>query len=130
MVTKIAAQKEIAEAKKQPQLPRMWDWLAFAIFLIMVLWVIRVPSTADYLTAIGVPGDIIVLVHKAATVFLGAISGMWCDRSAFPYGRPDRLVDPNEDGKWELEEAILFTGACLRRVGIMVGFMFSFGLAL
>ncbi len=127
---KVAADKEIAEAKKQPQLPRMWDWALFAAFLVAVLWFIRVPSMADYLAAIGVPGDIVVLVHKAATVFLGAISGMWCDRSAFPYGRPDRLVDPDEDGEWSAAEAVLFSGACLRRVGVMIGFMLAFGLAL
>lgn len=129
-VEKGAAVKEVAEAKKQPQLPRMWGWMILSACLIAALWVIRVPSMADYLTAKGVPGDIIVLVHKAATIVLGAVGGMYLDRSAFPYGRPDRLVDPNEDGAWEIEEAVVFTGACIRRAIVMSAFMFAAGLAL
>lgn len=129
-MSKVAAEKEVAEAKNQPQLPRMWGWMILSVSLVAVLWVIRVPSTADYLAAIGVPGDMIVLVHKAATIVLGAVGGMYLDRSAFPYGRPDRLVDPNEDGAWEIEEAVVFTGACIRRAIVMSAFMFAAGLAL
>ncbi len=127
---KTAAIKEVAAAKKQPQLPRMWEWHLFSAALVAVLWLIRVPSTADYLAAIGVPGDIIVLIHKAATIALGAVGGMALDRSAFPYGRPDRLVDPNEDGVWSLAEAVLFTGACIRRAIVMSSLMFASGLTL
>lgn len=146
MIKATAAQKEVTEAKREPQIPRMWDWILFAIFLVAVLWIIRTPSFLGRLIGIeivddgagqvltlwsmAVPGDIVVLVHKAATVVLGAIAGMWCDRSSYPYGRPDRLVDPNEDGKWELAESIVFTGACIRRAIIMAAFMFAFGLAL
>lgn len=45
--------------------------------------------------------------------------GLWIDRIAFPYGRPDKLVDPDEDGAWSDIEVKLFNGACLRRVIIM-----------
>lgn len=112
-------------------LPRMWEWMLVAIFLVAVLWIIRVPSTADYLMAIGVPGDIVVLVHKAATVTLGAICGTLYDRSSFPYGRPDEVVrDPADGQPWSVGDALAFSGACVRRAIIVVGFMFSFGLAL
>lgn len=109
----------------------MFDWIIAAIVLIAVLWVIRVPSTADYLTAVGVPGDIVVLVHKAATITLGAICGAYFDRSMFPYGRPDEVVrDPADGQPWSVGDALAFSGACVRRAIIVVGFMFSFGLAL
>lgn len=112
-------------------LPRMMEWWLITIVLLAVLWVIRVPSTADYLAAVGVPGDIIVLVHKAATVTLGAICGSFFDRSMFPYGRPDQVVrDPADGQPWSTGDALAFSGACIRRAIIVVGFMFSFGLAL
>ena len=113
------------------KLPRLFDWIVVAAILVVVLWFIRVPSMADHLTAVGVPGDIVVLVHKAATVTLGAIAGAYFDRSMFPYGRPDEVVrDPADGQPWGVGDAIAFSGACLRRAVIVVGFMFSFGLAL
>jgi putative holin len=113
------------------RLPRMYDWILFAIFLVVTLWIIRTPSMADYLAAIGIPGDIIVLVHKAATIALGAIGGMYLDRSAFPYGRPNAIVrDPDDAEPWNLGDAVAFTGACIRRAIVMSAFMFAAGLAL
>lgn len=113
------------------RLPRLWEWIVASIVLVTVLWVIRVPSTADYLVAAGVPVDIVVLVHKAATINLGAICGAWFDRSMYPYGRPDEVVrDPADGQPWGVGDALAFSGACLRRAVIVVGFMFSFGLAL
>lgn len=75
-----------------------------------------------------VPGDIIVLVHKAATIALGAITGMWLDRSAFPYGRPDNIVrNPDDAEPWDVGDAVAFSGACIRRALVLIGFMFAFG---
>lgn len=109
----------------------MFDWIIAAIVLIAVLWVIRVPSTADYLTAVGVPGDIIVLVHKAATIALGGIGGLWFDRSMFYYARPDEIVrDATDAEPWDIGDAVAFSGACIRRAIIAVGFMFASGLTL
>lgn len=110
---------------------RMLDWIVFATFLFVLLWIIRVPSTADYLTSIGIPGDIVVLVHKAATIALGGIAGMWFDRSMFPYGRPNLVVrEPDDAEPWSTGDAIAFSFACIRRAVITVGFMLSAGLAL
>jgi hypothetical protein len=123
------------------KMPRFWDWMLLALFLFALLWTIRTPSVNVWLvgtqqpdgTVIGgwVPKDIIVLVYKAATVALGAIAGLWLDRSAFPYGRPDRIVpDPDDSEPWPLGDSIAFTGACLRRALVVIGFVFAFGLAL
>jgi hypothetical protein len=110
---------------------RMVDWVIFAAVLFVLLWIIRIPSIADYLTAIGVPGDIIVIIHKAATIALGGIGGMWFDRSMFFYGRPDAIVrDPTDAEPWAVGDAIAFSGACLRRALVTVGFMMAAGLTL
>jgi hypothetical protein len=113
------------------KLPRMWEWVLVTVILVAVLWLIRVPTTADYLAAIGVPGDIIVLVHKAATTTLFGLGGAWFDRSVFPYGRPDQIVrDPADGQPWSIGDATAFNGACLRRSIIIVGSMCAGGLGL
>jgi hypothetical protein len=110
---------------------RMLDWILLALFLFVLLWIIRTPSTAEYLTAIGVPGDIIVLVHKAATIALGGVGGLWFDRSMFYYARPDRIVrNPDDAEPWDMGDAVAFSGACIRRAIIAASFMFASALAL
>lgn len=96
---------------------RMWDWTLLAAICLGAV-------------AAANPESMPVIVHKAALCSLGAVLGMWFDRSAFPYGRPDHLVDPSADGKWEIEESIVFSGACLRRAAMMIGFVIAFGWAL
>lgn len=113
------------------RLPRLWEWIIVTVVLIGVLWIIRVPSTADYLAAIGVPGDIIILVHKAATTTLFGLGGAWFDRSVFPYGRPDEVVrDPADGQPWGTGDALAFSGACIRRAIIVVGSMYAGSLGL
>lgn len=123
------------------KLPRFWEWFLTAALLFVLLWIIRTPSVNAFLVGVQqpdgsilggfVPKDIIILVYKAATISLGAISGMWCDRSMFPYGRPDAIVrDPDDAQPWSVGDAIAFSGACVRRAIVVIGFLFAFGLAL
>ncbi len=120
---------------------RFWDWVLLAIGLFCLLWLIRTPSVSAFLAGTlqpdgsvkggFVPGDVIVLVHKAATTALGAIMGVWMDYSAFYYARPDRIVrDPDDAEPWGVGDALAFSGACIRRAVVIVGFVFAFGLAL
>ncbi len=124
------------------KLPRFWDWLLAALGLFILVWIIRTPSVNAFLVGVQapdgsimggfVPKDIIVLVYKAATVALGAIAGLWLDQSAFPYARPDRIVTSPDQGEepWPVGDAIAFSGACIRRAIVVIGFIFAFSLAL
>ncbi len=122
------------------QRPRFWDWGLLAIGLFTLLYVTRIPSV--YIALVGqqqpdgsivggfVPKDIIVLLWKVSTVSIGAILGLWLDYSAFPYGRPDRVVPGPDDAEpWPMGDAVAFSGACLRRAIIVIGFVFALGLA-
>ncbi len=122
--------------------PRFIEWYLAAALLFVLVWMIRMPSVNAFLVGVQqpdgsivggfVPKDIIVLVYKAATVALGAIAGLALDQSAFPYGRPDRVVTSPDQGEepWPVGDAIAFSGACIRRAIVVIGFVFAFSLAL
>ena len=52
------------------------------------------------------------------------------DRTAFPYARPDKLVDLGDDGDWTQGEAIVFAAALMRRAILMVAVVIGFAIAI
>lgn len=95
---------------------RMWPWLAIASVLLGVI---------AYLN----PADVPVLIWKMNLLSLAAAIGYWVDRSAFPYGRPDMLVNLGDDGDWAMGEALVFVGAMLRRAIIMASLIYATAVA-
>jgi Putative 2/3 transmembrane domain holin len=78
----------------------LYDWALFAV--VLVGWVYWLN-----------PADGPTLIYKASKLAMAVILGRWLHWALFPYGRPDKLVDPDEDGKWETGEAIVFATAML-----------------
>ncbi len=119
------------------KLPRFFDWIVAAVLLFALIWWIRTPSVNDWLVGVRqpdntikggfVPVDVIVLVYQASRTTLGVIAGYWCDRSAFPDGRPDHIVNLAGPEPWTLGEAMAYSGACIRRGLIIVGLAAVFG---
>ena len=55
---------------------RMIDWLAVAIVLAALVWLVA-------------PQQLPVSLYKLSLVAMAAVAGYWIDRSLFPYARPD-----------------------------------------
>ena len=71
---------------KTLRIPRMLDWLIYALLLALLVWFIA-------------PQQLPVSLYKLSLVSLAAVVGYWIDRSLFPYARPDiflTLATPGE----------------------------------
>lgn len=100
-------------------LPRMTVWLLVSIALAAVV----------YLTMPLDPGPsqwarFLVVVNKINLVTIAGFIAYWLDRTATPYGRPDKLMGEVTD----LATAILAAAAMLRRAIIMGSCMLAVGL--
>ena len=96
---------------------RMWQWWAVGGALLAV-------------TALLNPAGVAVALWKYALVASAPVVGYWLDRTLFPYGRPDKLVDLGDDGKWETGEAIVFGAAMLRRALVMSALVYAVAVAI
>lgn len=72
------------------RLPRMLDWLVYALVLALAVWLLA-------------PQQLPVSLYKLSLVSLAAVAGYWVDRSLFPYARPDAFLAFDADD--EPEEA-------------------------
>jgi hypothetical protein len=84
----------------------LYDWALFAVVLVALVYWLN-------------PADGPTLIYKVGKLALAAILGAWLHWALFPYGRPDRLVDPEEPGQWQTGEAIVFATAMLCRALIV-----------
>jgi hypothetical protein len=91
------------------EVQRGWPWLLLALILGTVVWYNN-------------PADLGVVAYKFCVLSLAGTFGFLMDRTFFPYGRPDKLVDLTTDG-WTPGESIAFFGACLRRAIIIAAFI-------
>lgn len=96
---------------------RMWPWWIISGVLVGIISYFK-------------PDEIPVLVWKISLLSLAAAMGYWVDRSAFPYGRPDQLVDLRGDDNWSTGEALVFGVSMIRRAMIMSAFMYASAVAL
>lgn len=99
------------------KMPRMSGWWPWAGALLMLVFILN-------------PADVPVVVYKMALISLAPLFGYYVDRSLFPYGRPDTLVDLGDDGKWETGESIVFAAAMLRRALVMAACVSAVAVAL
>lgn len=61
------------------RLPRMLDWLVYALVLVLAVWLLA-------------PQQLPVSLYKLSLIALAAVAGYWIDRSLFPYARPDMFL--------------------------------------
>ena len=88
------------------RLPRMLDWLIYAIVLASLVWLLA-------------PQQLPVSVYKLSLVALAAVVGYWIDRSLFPYARPDQFLsrydsecDAAEDAEPNIPEGESIFAVC------------------
>ena len=94
--------------------PRMFGWLVLAVLLTALTYALA-------------PQQLPVSVYKLSLVATAAVVGYWIDRAAFPYARPDALLDI-KDGADHMTLCVLMSAAMLRRAFIVGATMLSIGL--
>ncbi len=82
----------------------MSDWLAAAVLLAVVIWLIA-------------PQQLPVSLYKLSLVAMAAVVGYWIDRSLFPYARPDALLESLEN---EDDTLLRLVGTCMLRRAVIV----------
>lgn len=76
------------------------------------------------------PADIMVAIWKMGLVSVSPFLGYWADRTMFPYARPDQLIaNFYSDSQWTDAEALVFSGACLRRALVMTSITIGIAMA-
>ncbi|MBK6853254.1 MAG: putative holin [Burkholderiales bacterium] len=91
---------------------RLWGWVLITAVLLAAVWALA-------------PQQLAVSVYKLSLVTLAAVVGYWLDRSLFPYGRPDELL---ERTLVQPELAAAFAAAMLRRAVVVAAAMLAMGL--
>jgi hypothetical protein len=86
------------------KLPRMTDWILITILLIGLI-------------ALLSPQQLPVSLYKLSLITMAAAAGYWIDRSLFPYARPDRFYNGEDE---PMVRAVLASSSMLRRA-IIIG---------
>ncbi len=114
------------------QLPRMTDWLLFALVLSLLIFALS-------------PQQLPVSLYKLNLIAIAGVVGYWLDRSLFPYARPDVFLEQDAEpdiqaamdasggvlecqigGYWQRD--LLLAAAMLRRALIVAAAMIAVGL--
>ncbi|WP_295756065.1 putative holin [Undibacterium sp.] len=112
------------------RVPRMTDWLLFALVLSLLIFALS-------------PQQLPVSLYKINLIAIAGVVGYWLDRSLFPYARPDSFLAVDEEKEqdggidgggliFELDQFIqndlLFVAAQIRRAIIVAASMIAVGL--
>ncbi|CAN5883639.1 hypothetical protein BH11PSE12_BH11PSE12_18520 [soil metagenome] len=108
-------------------LPRMTDWLLFAVLLSLLIFALS-------------PQQLPVSLYKLNLIAMAGVVGYWLDRSLFPYARPDSFlakdveaeVDVGDGLHFDLEcfiqNDLLLAASMLRRALIVAAAMIAVGM--
>lgn len=95
----------------------IWEWAIYAALLLVIIWALA-------------PQNLPVIIYKLALASIAGVVGHRLDRSLFPYGRPDQLVELGADGRWETGEAIVLASAMMRRAVIVAAVIVAVAMGL
>ncbi|MFZ6687525.1 putative holin [Undibacterium sp. SXout11W] len=113
------------------KLPRMTDWLLFAVVLSLLIFALS-------------PQQLPVSLYKLNLIAIAGVVGYWLDRSLFPYARPDSFFASNLEDientaevvdaqlqyqlECHLQNDLLAAASMLRRALIVAAAMIAVGL--
>lgn len=108
--------------------PRMTDWLILSVTLSVLVLALA-------------PQQLPVTLYKINLIFVAGWIGYWLDRALFPYGRPDRFLESEEEDELNSDDGglnfnlsytpprdLLAAASMLRRALIVAAAMLAVGM--
>lgn len=96
------------------RLPRMFGWLLFSLFLLVIV-------------AVTAPQQLAVHISKLAQVTQGVVLGYWLDRAIYPYARPDNYLQSRD---WREFMGIYGTSNATADFPVAAGYRFVFAVSM